>query len=160
MKVGITGHQDFASAEVQQWAEQQIRELISSHSVEFGITCLARGTDQIFARILLDYHTPYLAIIPSIDYEQTFPSTTERKAYGYLLSQAAEVECLCYSHASQASFFEASKKLVEVCDLVIAVWDGRLAKGFGGTADVVSFALAQQKPVLHINVLSRSVVQL
>ncbi len=41
--------------------------------------------------------------------------------------------------------------LVRQADLLIAVWDGKVANGKGGTADVVSTALTQEKTVIRIN---------
>ena len=40
--------------------------------------------------------------------------------------------------------------MVEVSDLVLAVWDGMPAKGTGGTADIVAFADAHGKEVVQI----------
>lgn len=160
MKVGITGHQDVGALEVEQWVDQQIRRFVSNHPVDLGFTCLARGADQIFARVLLDNEIPYFAIIPSDDYNQTFPTAAARDRYEYFLSHAADVRRIGYSHASQVSFFEASKDLVDSSDRILAVWDGHPAKGLGGTADVVAYALKQHKCVLHIDVRARRTLEL
>jgi hypothetical protein len=43
----------------------------------------------------------------------------------------------------------ASKLMIDTADELYAVWDGRPARGYGGTADVVAYAHELGKPV-HI----------
>ncbi len=40
-----------------------------------------------------------------------------------------------------------SELLVGLVDEVLAVWDGRPARGYGGTADVVAYAIRTGVPV-------------
>ncbi|GLF95217.1 hypothetical protein SYYSPA8_12990 [Streptomyces yaizuensis] len=40
-----------------------------------------------------------------------------------------------------------SELLVDRCDLLIAIWDGSPARGYGGTADVVHYARRSSTPV-------------
>jgi hypothetical protein len=44
----------------------------------------------------------------------------------------------------------AGRATVAHCDILIAVWDGRLARGHGGTAEVVQLAIRRGTPVLHL----------
>jgi len=41
----------------------------------------------------------------------------------------------------------ASKVMIDAADELFAVWDGKSARGHGGTADVVAYARHQGKPV-------------
>ncbi len=43
---------------------------------------------------------------------------------------------------------------------MMAVWDGEPAQGLGGTGDVVDYALARRKPVIHIDPIKRRVMRL
>ena len=159
MKVGVTGHQDFASSEVQKWVEQEIRNNIATRTIEVGFTCLARGADQIFAEVLLQQHVPYTAIIASHDYEKTFPEG-QRAKYRELLAQAQSVVKLDNQYATEEAFFSAGKEVVQLSDFIIAVWNGLPAKGLGGTADIVKYAFGHNKPVLHIDTTSRTVTKI
>jgi hypothetical protein len=49
---------------------------------------------------------------------------------------------------------------VESSDLMIAVWDGKPAKGKGGTADIVADAVTSAVPVVHIDPVERTVTKL
>src|SRR5690606_36272276 len=131
MKVGITGHQEFESKDVQRWVEAQIRLFVLTNQIEVGFTCLARGADQIFARVLLDHNIPYIAIIPSADYEDTFPDETTLTQFEYLRTFAAEVKNIGYAQATEEAFFEASKELVNSSDHIVAIWNGNPAKSLG-----------------------------
>ena len=44
----------------------------------------------------------------------------------------------------------AGRATVAHCDILVAVWDGRLARGHGGTAEVVQLAIRRGTPVLHL----------
>jgi hypothetical protein len=41
--------------------------------------------------------------------------------------------------------------MVDVSDIVVALWDGEPARGRGGTADIVAYARAMAKPLLVVN---------
>jgi hypothetical protein len=51
------------------------------------------------------------------------------------------------SDADPHAYMVGSEVLVGLADQLIAVWDGGPAHGYGGTADVVSYALRTGIPV-------------
>ena len=46
---------------------------------------------------------------------------------------------------------EQSRWLVRWADLVVVIWNGKLAAGTGGTADTVALALGKGLPVVWID---------
>ena len=46
---------------------------------------------------------------------------------------------------------EVGDFIVEHADIVVALWDGKIPQGPGGTGDVVARALRAEKPVLVID---------
>jgi hypothetical protein len=54
------------------------------------------------------------------------------------------------------SYLAAGKRVVDMSDVMVAIWNGKPAEGLGGTADIVQYALAQKKPVIHINPTART----
>ena len=48
---------------------------------------------------------------------------------------------------------------MELSDIVLAVWKGKPAKGKGGTADVVAYAIRRRVPLIHIDPISHTVRQ-
>ena len=56
------------------------------------------------------------------------------------------------------SFLEAGRYIVDHCDRLFAVWDGKDAEGEGGTGDIVHYALKKHKTVTHIDPLKQTVI--
>jgi hypothetical protein len=157
MIVGVTGHQRFESAKSRSWAEEQLRDAIVSNPVTSGLTSLADGTDQIFAKCLAASAIPFDVVVPSKDYELAFASAESLAAYRYFLHLAHSVEFLPFEEPSEEAFLEAGKTVASRSDLLLAVWDGKPAKGLGGAADVVAFARAQGIAITHFNPLTRQI---
>jgi hypothetical protein len=156
MIVGLTGHQKIGSEETVQWVEEQLSALLVSHRVTEGCMSLAIGADQMYARLLLDQGVPYRVVIPCERYAETF-SGEDREKYFYLLSKARSVVALEFVKPSEQAFYEAGKQVVRASEMLIAVWDGLAARGLGGTADIVNFALSNSKRVLHLDTLTHAV---
>ncbi|MBY0488762.1 MAG: hypothetical protein K2R93_02860 [Gemmatimonadaceae bacterium] len=51
---------------------------------------------------------------------------------------------------TEDALIETNRRLVWNCDLLIAVWDGRPARGEAGTARVVAIAREEGVPVIHV----------
>jgi uncharacterized phage-like protein YoqJ len=151
MKIGITGHQKLNVSKSWQWVEQNIHEVVRKCLADLvGISSLAIGTDQIFAKLILRNGGTLHVIIPFEGYETKFDKENEEK-YFSLLQQASLVETLPSHLSDEESYFAAGKRVVDLSDIVIAVWDGKPARGLGGTADAVKYAIDSKKKVFHIN---------
>jgi hypothetical protein len=105
-----------------------------------GVCSLAAGADQLFARFVLEIGGDLHVIIPSNAYESTFVGESARKEYHGLLERARSVETLDFDEPCEGAFLEAGRRGVEMSDLLIAIWDGRPARGMGGTGDIVDVA--------------------
>ena len=86
-------------------------------------------------------------VVPSADYETSFSREEERARYHELLKQAHAVETLAFPAPESTAYMAAGRRIVDRCDQLLAVWDGRPARGPGGTADIVAYARAVGKPV-------------
>lgn len=111
-----------------------------------GISCLADGADQIFARAVTDLGGGLEAIIPAGQYRDDLPADS-RSEYDRLLAAAAAVLRLPFAEPTPESYMAASELMIDAADELYAVWDGRPARGYGGTADVVAYARERGKPV-------------
>jgi hypothetical protein len=69
-----------------------------------------------------------------------------------LLGRATHVETLDCQASDQQCFLAAGKRVVDLSDQLVAVWDGRPAKGVGGTGDVVGYARSIGRPVILVDV--------
>jgi hypothetical protein len=123
-----------------------------------GISSLAAGADQLFAEIVLQNGGTLEAIIPFADYEKTFTEQEDRDTYRSLLDSVANVELLDQGDSNEEAYLLAGKRVVDLSELVLALWDGKPAQGLGGTADVVQYARDQNKKIIHLNPTTREVI--
>ena len=111
-----------------------------------GISCLADGADQIFARAVTDLGGTLEVVIPAAEYRAGLPAEA-RPEYDRLLAQAAAICRLLFTKSTSESHMQASKVMIDQADELYAVWDGQPARGYGGTADVVAYARDHDTPV-------------
>jgi hypothetical protein len=139
MRVGITGHRGL-SPEV----EQRVRELLDDAVRHLGgdvvgVSCLADGPDSWFAESVLAHGGRLEVVIPAEQYRNSLP-TEHHALYDRLLRHASEVHHTGIAESDSAAHMAGSEVLVGLVDELLAVWDGKPAWGFGGTADVVAYA--------------------
>lgn len=137
--IGATGHQNLPD-EATEYVAARIGELLTggSHGL-VGVCSLAVGADQLFARTVLEAGGQLHVVIPCNQYRTTF-SEQEVQVYDELLAAASTSETLPFGAPSEEAFLAAGRRVVDKSELLIAVWDGKPAKGRGGTGDVVSYA--------------------
>ena len=157
MKVGITGHQDLGSEETISWLSDTLESIVKQYGIDLGITSLAIGADQLYTEILKKRHIRYIAIIPSEEYEKTFTDRNKLDKYIALLQGASDTIKLPFEKPTETAFYEAGKQVVNLSEIVIAIWNGLPAKGLGGTGDIVKDALSIEKPVVHLNPITQRV---
>lgn len=146
LRIGISGHQELP-AQAEDFARRSLVKFLSERKVELGISSLAEGADQLFSRVILEAGVSLKVIVPCADYERAFNTPEALHGYRELLSSASHVEYLTYGEPSERAFLAAGHSIVDQVDLLVAVWDGRPAKGLGGTADIVEYAKTTAKPV-------------
>lgn len=160
MKVGVTGHQRLPDPSVWSWVEEKIQEQLRLAKPLVGISSLAIGADQLFARLVLENRGYLIAVIPSSTYADSFSNDDEKAHYEALKNRADEVQVLPDIEDAEESYLRAGHRVVDLCEVLIAVWDGQPAKGKGGTGDAVNYALENRRKVVHIDPVRRLVVQL
>jgi hypothetical protein len=148
-RIAVSGHREL-KARTTQLIDHAIREELSGCAGGItGLSCLADGADQIFARAVLDLGGTLEAVIPAEEYRAGLPADVH-SAYDEMLSRAAMVHRMPYAEATSEAYMAASMFMVDRADGLYAVWDGKPARGYGGTADVVGYARDNHKMVLVI----------
>lgn len=143
--IGISGHQK-APGVVWRLMKSRVPHLLGSPPFR-GVSSLAAGADQEFADLVIRLGGDLLVVVPSDNYVDSFERSTDRTHFEVLLNQALLTERLEYDEPTEDAFLAAGQRVVDLCDLLVAVWDGLPAQGKGGTADVVAYARQQGKPV-------------
>jgi hypothetical protein len=157
MIAGITGHQNLGDRGTISWVENCLMQEIPKYHITKGLTCLAIGADQLFAEVLEKFYISYIAIVPCDGYNQTFDTERAQKNYhSYLIKADDTVNCN-FPAPSEEAFYAAGKYIVDHCDILFAIWNGKAAKGLGGTGDIVEYAKLKKKGIVHINPVTREI---
>ncbi len=143
--VGISGHQKAPDC-VWRLLTQRLAVLLGTPPFR-GVSSLAAGADQRFAECVLELGGDLLVVVPSAKYGDSFAEPQQEAEFERLLALAAETEQMEYGEPSEEAYLAAGKRVVDLSDILVAVWDGQPAQGKGGTADVVAYARQQGKPV-------------
>lgn len=158
-KIGITGHQKLCDPAGWRWVKSALNgELDAFETPAIAVSSLAIGADQLFVSLVAMRGGQICAVIPFHGYEQTF-SPEAANEYHRLLAQASTVETLQIEGTNEDKYLAAGKRIVELSDVVIAVWDGKPAKGKGGTADIVSYISDKKRSVIYINRVNKTITR-
>jgi hypothetical protein len=150
MRIAITGHRGLPAA-TERRVDQAIREQLAAYADSdlVGISNLADGADQLFAQAVLDAGGLLKVIVAAAQYRDGLPESAHA-TYDSLLSKAATVDRLDRVESTEDAHMEASSAMLATADRLFAVWDGKPARGYGGTADVVAEARRRGVPVTVI----------
>ncbi|MFF4717374.1 hypothetical protein ACFY2V_39165 [Streptomyces eurythermus] len=147
MRVGITGHRGL-STQVEAQVRALVTEYVTAHDPSglVGVSCIADGPDSWFAGTVLEHGGRLEVVIPATEYRQGLPDWHHR-VYDRLLVRAADVHHTGITESTSEAHQAGSEILVGLVDELVAVWDGKPARGYGGTADVVAYAEQTGVPV-------------
>ncbi|MFC0040667.1 hypothetical protein [Actinomadura rayongensis] len=146
MRIGVSGHTNITPP-TSDLVARALRDLLAPHADVTGVTCLARGADQVFAQVVLDLGGRVEVVLPARDYRAAKVRPDDLAVFDGLLGRAAVVRYAPFATSGDAAYMAASELLVGSVERLVAVWDGRPASGHGGTADVVTHARAVGLPV-------------
>ncbi|MEU1469662.1 hypothetical protein ABZ434_15715 [Streptomyces sp. NPDC005761] len=149
-RIGVTGHRSIPQ-EAHDHVLASMRAALCGFdgSVE-ALSSLAVGADQLFADLALARGAQLTVVIPSGDYEASFADGAELARYRALKARAVREVRLDYPHSTDEAYYAAGAYIADHCDRLIAVWDGRPARGLGGTGDIVTYARGLGRPVTVI----------
>ena len=147
MRIGITGHTNLADDSIPLVADA-IRAALAPHGADVvGVTCLARGADQVFARVVLELGGAVEVVLPAEDYRPRQVEPDNAAEFDELIGKATTVRTMPFPESGRHAYMAASEYVLDHVDAMVAVWDGGPSGGYGGTADVVDAARARSLPV-------------
>lgn len=148
-RIAITGHRGLPGRTAG-LVDRAIRAALAERAPDVtGLSCLADGADQIFARVITELAGTLEVIVPAARYREGLPPDALAE-YDRLLSLAAVVRRVPFTESTPESHMAASELMTDAADELFAVWDGRPARSYGGTADVVAYARDHGVPVFVI----------
>ncbi|GHJ27639.1 hypothetical protein TPA0910_20720 [Streptomyces hygroscopicus subsp. sporocinereus] len=147
--IAVTGHMDITDASVP-LVRGELDKILAAYepSSLVGVSCIAKGSDSLFADAVLAAGGRLAVVIPSEDYRQAKVKPEHAETFDRLVAAADEVLVMPHATANRQAYEAANAVLLERADRLVAVWDGRPPTGKGGgTADVVHQAREAGIPV-------------
>jgi hypothetical protein len=177
IRIGVTGHRALPGAKQ---IAARIREIFNTRvwelfdrpiafkertvSLSFTVlTCLAEGADRLVAQEALNSSDAVIeAVLPLMaeEYSRDFVSPESKREFAWLLEQASQVIEMELPRADgsgeerKAAYENAGRHVVDHCDLLIAVWDGKSSRGRGGTAEIAAYAREKNVPLIIVSSLN------
>lgn len=163
--IGVTGHRNKGlknKTEIKNIVKAEIKKL-NRDRISHVISPLADGSDRIVAKYVLQELDANLIVpIPFKleEYKKDFDDESEKEFEEILgcvkymeLSEFENKEKKepIYDEDRNDLYKECGKYVVDNCDILFAIWDGKKANGTGGTGDIVEYAKEARKYIIHIN---------
>ncbi|ADI08655.1 hypothetical protein SBI_05535 [Streptomyces bingchenggensis BCW-1] len=147
--IAVTGHMDITEDSVPLVRRELDRALAAYEpSTLVGVSCIARGSDSLFADAVLAVGGRLVVVVPSRDYREAMVKPDHAETFDRLMDAADEVLVMPHATANREAYEAANSVLLERADRLVAVWNGQPPTGKGGgTADVVYGARAAGLPV-------------
>lgn len=160
LRVGITGARRIPQERLETIAADlsALLRYVRDEARAFGvgrivmISPLAEGADRLAAEAALTLGFDLFAPLPfpAREYERDFPDSVD--GFRSLAARARILEFDGGRGDCETASYEAVGRFVATqSDVLVALWDGKPAKGRGGTADIVRFAVRRGVPVYWIN---------
>lgn len=151
MRIGITGHSNLTAA-TSRLVYQAIEDELAGHrdGELVGVSCLARGADQVFAGVILELGGSLEAVLPAADYRERKVKPDNAAEFDELIAKATVVHTMPFTQSNSEAYMVASEHVLDSVDAMVAVWDGQPSGGHGGTGDVVVAARERGVPVTII----------
>jgi len=149
-----------------QETSKQLRKLQHTPLAISLITPLGEGADRLVAHEILKHPQATLEVVLPLtkeDYCQDFQSQSSNEEFELLFAQARKPICLRVTpiadqfnpedqpEARRVAYKEVGHYVVDHCDILLALWDGKSAKGKGGVAEIVAYARDQEQPLIIIS---------
>ena len=147
MRLGMTGHRGLPE-DVERLVRDALLAVIRQEAADdlVGVSCIADGPDAWFAEMVLDHGGRIEVVVPAEEYRESLPAS-HHAVYDELIRRASQVHSTGLKEPNSQAHQVASEIVVGLVDRLVAVWDGNPARGYGGSADVVAYALRTAVPV-------------
>jgi hypothetical protein len=154
--VGVTGHRRLVDTErIVRDVEEAFNRIRAAYHPEqlTLLSPLAEGADRLVVKLALQ--SPEVRLIallplPEDDYIKDFDEPESRRAFKDMLQQADDVITMPPCAGRDQAYMNTGRYIVEHCDVLLAIWNGKAARGVGGTGDIVQLARERGTPLAWI----------
>jgi hypothetical protein len=160
LRIAVTGHRFLLDLERVRNGVDEALDYIRARfpSAKYTVlSSLAEGADRLVAEEALDRGMILVVPMPlaETDYVQDFPEQSSREKFHHLVCRADRVVQLPNQPTRAESYQAAAEYMLEICDVVLAVWDGLGGQGVGGTGCTVKRARQRGLPIAWVHAGNR-----
>jgi hypothetical protein len=159
-RLGIAGH-CVLGPEAREFVVSACSTLIADvqrSSKVAAVSALAEGADTLFAEAALSAGATLEVVRPYDRYEREFQTAGKQRRYRALVDAAQRETRLPFVVRSTQAYEAAMRRVTDVCDVLVAAWDGSPPRGTGGTADTVRYAESIGRRIVHLDVVAHRVI--
>ncbi len=155
--VGVTGHRHLIKIDkIIPGIEYFLRRLLETFpGSNFRVlSSLAEGADRILADKLLQLHGTTLWVplpLPREDYLKDFNNSRSKEEFIRLVGKAERVIELPLTNDRDEAYLAAGSYIIDNCDVLLAIWDGKPSKDKAGTGPIVTLARERNLPLAWIH---------
>lgn len=169
LRIGITGHRKLEHLQLLRKSVQKTLSLIDEmqkaslkdRPYTYNIISpLAEGADRFVAKEVMEWQVldsvdkPSLNVVlplPKEDYIEDFETVASKEEFESFLDRAMSICTLEKATSRKAAYENVGHYVVDNCDFLIAVWNGKTSSGQGGTGDIVEYARNIGRHIFLIN---------
>jgi hypothetical protein len=118
-----------------------------------GRASAAAGADLLFLEACRELGLGYSVVLPFGEerFREDFDDPAEWARAKVLMDGAANVEIAPGNEVAPEAYHLAAREILDVCDAMLFAWDGKPARGIGGTAESVGEARERGLPLRVID---------
>ena len=163
IKIGITGHINLKAECILYYRNELLRilkVLKNRYTKVVLYSALADGADRLIVEVAMRLNIEYIAVLPmpKTDYCTDFTEVSSVQ-FEYLLEHALSIVEMPFYSANGKDRdlqYEASGIFIsDMCDILIALWDGKHTYLKGGTGEIVKYHLSKKCYSLYHLLVSR-----
>lgn len=160
-RIGITGHRFLSEIEkVNQGIDTGLTKIETTLPGPLTIvSSLSEGSDQrVVQRALKRWPDCHLIVplpLPAAIYQEQFADQESREVFNQLFPLAEQILPPPEAPNLPEAYRLAGEMMLEMSDVLIAVWDGLPAQGVGGTGEIAMLARERGIPLVWIHAGNR-----
>ena len=153
LRIGIVSEPYFRDASSWPTIRNQIKRVLLEHGGRGteAVTLLAAATDRLFAMVAREQGMRLSVVVPCQNFQNVFATPDELSEYVHLRMLAHSQTTLQRPKFDRAAFEEASKLIVDTCDLLIAMGGESPCNGRTGSGSILQYARERAKLLIWLD---------
>lgn len=160
-RIGVTGHRFLAETDkLTQSVDRALAVIEGQFDPPYILfSSLAEGADRLVPyRAFARWEGARLVVTLPLDIEdylQDFKTLSSKADFVNLMEQADKILQPPEKTTREKAYLAAGLRVLDLCEVLIAIWNGSKAQGKGGTAGIVAKARKEKKPLIWIHAGNR-----